>query len=400
MSKVSIPFEPSSLSSWQAQLQKELKENSSLLEFNSDIEGLQLSLTELEGEQLQTTPNEVFNWKRMVNISAQQEKIGNTRLLSALMQGADAIYIENADTTTNWSTLLSDIETEYIDCLISFKSKEALTHFYTSAEAKHQSNCTLLQTSGAEQNLFNGFSLQQIGANCATQLAGVLIDLQQHLERNAASKTLYFELGIGADFLLEIAKIKAFCALVAQLQEIHSTQFDIQLISKTGFCNKSLMDPYTNLLRQATEALSAVLGGAHFICIQPYDALNASGSSAFSQRMALNIGNLLNEEAQLAYLQTPIAGAYAVEQLALALTKKSWQLLCDLDADQQQASAMLKKEIERTRKIRAERFLTAQDTLIGINAYENPFAKPTETWGAIPEAYGFPYLIFEKLSNK
>lgn len=399
MSKVSIPFEPSSLSAWQAQLQKELRENLALLAFNSEIEGLELSLTALEGDQLQTIQKEAINWKRMVSVSAQHEMQANTYLLAALMQGADAIYIENADTTTNWSVLLSDIETEYINCLISFSTSEAQARFVETAASQHQASCTTLLLSGAERNLFNAFSLQQIGANCATELAGVLFELHRYLEQHNTSKTYYFELGIGSDFLLEIAKIKAFTALIAQLQEIHAIQFDFQIISKTGFCNKSLQDPYTNLLRQATEALSAVLGGAHYICIQPYDTLSEEGSSKFSQRMALNIGNLINEEAQLSTLHSPIAGAYAIEQLALALTKKSWQLLCDLDADQKQSSVLLKQEIEQTRKIRTERFLSGKDTLIGINAYENPFDQPKATWGALPEAHGFPYLVFEKLPN-
>jgi methylmalonyl-CoA mutase len=399
MSKVSIPFEPSSLNAWQAQLQKELRENLSLLAFNSEIEGLHLSLTDLEGEQLQTIQKAAFNWKRMANVSAQNERQANAYLLAALMQGADAIYIENTNTTTNWSELLSDIETAYIDCLISFTSLEAQAHFFETAETKHQSSCTILNLSGAERNLFNAFSFQQIGANCATELAGVLFELHQHLEQNNKRQTCYFELGIGSDFLLEIAKIKAFTALLAQLQEIHAVQFDFQIISKTGFCNKSLQDPYTNLLRQATEALSAVLGGAHYICIQPYDTLSEHGSSTFSQRMALNIANLISEEAQLSTLHSPIAGAYTVEQLALALTKKSWQLLCDLDADQQQSRVLLEKEIEQTRKIRTERFLTGKDTLIGINAYENPFDQPKASWGALPEAHGFTYFVLEKLPN-
>ena len=60
--------------------------------------------------------------------------------------------------------------------------------------------------------------------------------------------------------------------------------------------NKSLKDPYTNLLRQTTEAVSAIIGGANELNVQPYDLYTTSGKSELSQRMAINISHLLKEE--------------------------------------------------------------------------------------------------------
>lgn len=399
MSKVSIPFQPSTIDAWKAQLNKELNENTGLLQYQSEIEGIQLCLTELEGPQLRTDKNEAIIWKRMVQISARNAKEANSIMLQSLMQGADAIYIDNVDSNTNWSDLLDNIETRFIDCLICFNSIEALAHFKGSADQQHLEFCKPLYNFSAQRNVFSTFNLQQIGANCATELALCLYELHQHLEHNKVSQTVYFDLGIGSDFLIEIAKIKALKAMINKLQDIHETVFDIQIISKTGFCNKSLKDPYTNLLRQATEALSAVLGGVHFICIQPYDLCSLDGSSAFSRRMALNIGNLINEEAQLSLIQNPLNGSFAVEQLTLALCQKSWQFLCDLDANQQESIAKLRNQIDETRKIRKERFNSGKDMLIGINAHKNPFDQPNSEWAQLPEALGFPFLIFEKLAN-
>jgi methylmalonyl-CoA mutase N-terminal domain/subunit len=115
--------------------------------------------------------------------------------------------------------------------------------------------------------------------------------------------------------------------------------------------------------------------------------------------MALNIGNLINEEAQLSLIQNPLNGSFAVEQLTLALCQKSWQFLCDLDANQQESIAKLRNQIDETRKIRKERFHSGKDMLIGINAHENPFDQPSSEWAPLPEALGFPFLIFEKLAN-
>jgi methylmalonyl-CoA mutase len=115
--------------------------------------------------------------------------------------------------------------------------------------------------------------------------------------------------------------------------------------------------------------------------------------------MALNIGNLLAEEAHLATLSAPLSGAYTIEKMSNLLIEKSWNLLYELDSNDANAEPLIQKSIENARAIRLERFEQKQDTLIGVNSYKNEFAAPKATWGKIPESYGFPYIIFEKISS-
>jgi methylmalonyl-CoA mutase len=399
MSKVTIPFSATSLDAWRAQLLKELKENTALLQYNSSIEDISFSLLENEAPQLKFKESSAFSWKRMVAADAAKAKQSNEFLLTALMQGADAIFIEHTTTDTNWSVLLNEIETAYISCLLLFETPTAYSHFIETAPKNQIAHCIALHNYGAQQNFISTFDIQQIGANCSTELATGLLQMHQQLELNSKDTTLYFEMGVGKEYLVEIAKFRALQMLLAQLEEIHEVRINLQLIARTGFCNKSLADPYTNLLRLSTEGLSAVMGGAAYVCLQPYDALSTDGASAFAQRMALNVGNLLNEEAQLSELNDPLSGAYAIEQLSLALAKKSWSLLCQLDAEPATAQQKLKTEIDQTRAMRIESFKSGKDILIGINAFQNEFESPKATWGTIPTALGFPYLIFEKSAN-
>jgi methylmalonyl-CoA mutase N-terminal domain/subunit len=115
--------------------------------------------------------------------------------------------------------------------------------------------------------------------------------------------------------------------------------------------------------------------------------------------MSLNIGNLLNEEAQLSTLNDPLNGAYAIEQLSLALAKKSWDFLCELDTEPDTAEEKLKTKIAQTRALRTERFKSGKDILIGINAFPNEFESPKAEWSELPTALDFTYLIFEKTAN-
>jgi methylmalonyl-CoA mutase len=399
MSKVSIPFSANSLSAWQAQLHKELKENTSLLQYQSAIEELSFSLTSLEAPHLPALEHAPNAWKRMVSVSAQTEKQSNAILLAALMQGADAIYIDHTSPQTNYEQLLAGIEIAYISCLINFDSADAFTHFTQVVDKTHVAHCIALHKYGPAQNFISTFDIQQIGANCSTELAAGLLDLQQLLEAHPQDLKLYVELGVGKEYFLEIAKFRTMQHLIAQLAQIHEVRIDVKIIAKTGFCNKSLEDPYTNLLRMSTEGLSAVMGGAHFVCLQPYDVLSQNGSSTFSQRMALNIANLINEEAQLSSTQDPLQNAYALEQLTLQITQKSWDFLCELDAQQESAREFLREQIIKTRQLRLELFETAQTILIGINAFPNEFEIQKTSWADLPTALDLPYLIFEKHAN-
>ena len=398
MSKVSLPFSATPLSSWQGQLRKELKENTSLLNYHSPIEALSLSLLDLENNRLVHADLPACPWKRTVNVAAAHAKQSNQIILDALMQGADAIFIANATAQTNWPELLSNIQTAYLSCLIEFESYSAAEHFKQYATPEQISHCIALHKDGPHFNFISTFELQQIGANCSTELAGGLLNLHQQLEQTTTDKTLYFELGIGNEFFIEIAKFRALRQLIKQLEELHHIKIEIKVLAKTGFCNKSLKDPYTNLLRQATESLSAIMGGSHFMCIQTYDQLSTAGPSTFGQRMALNIGNLISEEAQLSVLKDPLQGAYLIEQLTLALLKKSWTFLSHLDGMGQAAPEKLKEAIIQTRNIRLEQFHSGANTLIGINAFMNEFDSPKAEWAESPTVLGLPYLILEKIA--
>ena len=81
------------------------------------------------------------------------------------------------------------------------------------------------------------------------------------------------------------------------------------------------------------------------------------------------------------------------------LIEKSWNLLYELDSDCENAEPLIQKSIANARAISLQRFELKQDTLIGVNSFKNEFAAPKATWGKIPKAYGFPYIIFEKISS-
>jgi methylmalonyl-CoA mutase len=92
----------------------------------------------------------------------------------------------------------------------------------------------------------------------------------------------------------------------------------------TGW-NKTIYDPYLNILRLTTEAMAAILGGCNSLLIKPYDAWYKEPGS-FSERISRNIQIILKEESYFDRVVDPAAGSYYIESLTDALMEQAWQL--------------------------------------------------------------------------
>jgi methylmalonyl-CoA mutase len=147
------------------------------------------------------------------------------------------------------------------------------------------------------------------------------------------------------------------------------------LTAKTGLLNKSAKDPYTNLLRQTTEVMSAVIGGAQTIIVTPYDAQTEKGISELSDRMATNISLILKEESYFDAVIDPLGGSYAIEKLTEELTNKGWKLFQDIEGmggmHNFEARELLKVLVQHTRTIRLSEYEEKKRTLIGVTKFPN-----------------------------
>ena len=126
------------------------------------------------------------------------------------------------------------------------------------------------------------FSLAQ-GAEYLTQLTGLGLSVDD------VANSIKFNFGIGNNYFMEIAKLRAARLLWAQIVKAYGPESDCsaKLIahSETNRYNKTLYDPYVNMLRTQTEAMSAVLGGAHSVTVLPFNAIYEE-TTEFSERIA------------------------------------------------------------------------------------------------------------------
>ncbi|MFW5697523.1 MAG: methylmalonyl-CoA mutase family protein, partial [Fimbriimonadaceae bacterium] len=98
-----------------------------------------------------------------------------------------------------------------------------------------------------------------------------------------------FRFAVGGNYLLEIAKVRAFRVLLARVLEAYGVGENVRprLHASTTRSNKTIYDPYVNMLRVSTEAMSAALGGVDSITVLPFDA-PFHVPDEFSKRIARN----------------------------------------------------------------------------------------------------------------
>ena len=215
------------------------------------------------------------------------------------------------------------------------------------------------------------FSLAQ-GAEYLTQLteAGVSID-------NAA-KNIKFNFGISNNYFMEIAKLRAARLLWSKIVEAYGPECNCsaKLIahSETNTYNKTVYDPYVNMLRTQTEAMSAVLGGAHSITVSPFNAIYEE-TTDFSERIARNQQILLKEESHLDKIADPSAGSYYIETLTESLAEQAWKLFLEVQRKGGFIAAVkegfIQAEIKSMAASRDKKIAQRRENLLGTNQFPN-----------------------------
>lgn len=256
------------------------------------------------------------------------------------------------------------------------------------------------------------------GANAIQEIAIALSEAVYYIELMKREKwtpgktaqKMVFHFSIGSNFFMEIAKIRAFRKLwstIANAYEMTLSEQIVPISAETSSFNKSVLDPYVNLLRAGNEAFSAILGGVDYLHVSAFDE-TFQESNEFSARISRNIQYLLREEAHLNKVCDPAGGSYYIETLTNELAVKAWELfqLIDLKGGINAVleSGWLQNEIQNVLKDRLEDIATRKQSLIGTNIYANLLEE--ETFPPISRKNSFnselslnPFRLSEEFEN-
>lgn len=399
MKKLFEDFKTPVLSTWKELLAKELKK-----ETNNDPTSHSNNIEELHFNSIYDENKfEQLNWGKSDNdwqigsyIQVTDSKKANLKALELLNLGANSLNfdIQNAS-DLNLSELMEGIGIPYIHLYFTVKNDEEQQ--IIESWFKNQ-NPYFIYINNATNHI-KGYELHNIGANAAQEIAYALAKGKKILENEELHK-IHFTFGIGTNFLIEIAKFRAFKLLWDKICTAYAISPQTFTTAQSGFINKSLKDPYTNLLRQTTEGLSAVLGGIDQLIIQPYDLLSTNGSSSFSERMAINISLILKEESEVNKIIDPLAGSYIIEKYTETICNAAWTVFQEIEKlggiETLASQSFLKNEVERIRQKRLTDVSSKKQVLVGVNNYQNP-DNSNLTWKEeVVNFLGLENLIIEK----
>ncbi len=189
---------------------------------------------------------------------------------------------------------------------------------------------------------------------------------------------IVFSLAIGSDYFMEIAKLRAarllWARIVEQYKPANESSMLMNIHCSTSNFNKSLFDPYVNLLRTTTESMSAVLGGTQSLSVIPFDAFYKDPDE-ISTRIARNQQIILKEETYLEHVVDPAAGSYYIENLTDTIAKTAWDLFKKVEEMGGMLAAVkagyIQEEVEKQAIQRKLDVATRKTIVLGTNQYPN-----------------------------
>lgn len=217
-------------------------------------------------------------------------------------------------------------------------------------------------------------AVQELGIAAATgvfylqSISG--LELEQVLDK------MIFKFSIGADFFMEIAKLRAARILWNKITEVFGAKEPargMKIASETSSFTKTVFDPYVNILRGGTEAFAAVVGGVQYLQVNAFDEL--TGASTFSERIARNTQLILEEEAHMTKVIDPAGGSWYVEELTRELAEKAWAFFQEIEANGGIVAAIktnwLQEKVAAVYEKRQQDVFTRKRSIIGTNVYAN-----------------------------
>jgi len=237
----------------------------------------------------------------------------------------------------------------------------------------------------------NSVILNNSGAYAAQELAYALawgaeymtMLTEAGIPNYRAANAIRFNMGIGGNYFMEIAKFRAGRLLWAKIVEAYKDPIfttalrnaaKMNVSAETSRFNMTIFDAYVNLLRSQTETMSAALAGVDEITVTPFD-ITYERPTDFSERIARNQQLLLKEEAHFDKVVDPAAGSYYLENLTASIAAEAWKQFLDIQERggmyQLVSEGKVQEHMASNLKARLADVAKRKEVLLGSNQFPN-----------------------------
>ncbi len=230
----------------------------------------------------------------------------------------------------------------------------------------------------------SGYHMQEAGAPADLELAYTLADgveyvktgLQAGIPIDTFAPRLSFFWGIGMNYFMEVAKLRAarfiWAKLMKQFDPQNEKSLALRTHSQTSGWSLAEQDPFNNIARTLIEAHAAALGHTQSLHTNAFDEAIALPTE-FSASIARNTQLFLQEETGITNVIDPWGGSYYVESLTNSLIEKAWAHLEEIEQLGGMAKAIEsgipKMRIEEAAARRQAKIDSGEEIIIGINQY-------------------------------
>ncbi|OBJ74055.1 methylmalonyl-CoA mutase [Mycobacterium sp. 1274756.6] len=231
----------------------------------------------------------------------------------------------------------------------------------------------------------SGYHIQEAGATADLELAYTLADgvdyikagLDAGLDIDAFAPRLSFFWGIGMNFFMEVAKLRAgrllWSELVAEFAPKNPKSLSLRTHSQTSGWSLTAQDVYNNVARTCIEAMAATQGHTQSLHTNALDEALALPTD-FSARIARNTQLLLQQESGTTRPIDPWGGSYYVEWLTHQLAQRARAHIAEVAERGGMAQAISdgipKLRIEEAAARTQARIDSGRQPLIGVNKYQ------------------------------
>ena len=232
----------------------------------------------------------------------------------------------------------------------------------------------------------NSLSLNNAGAYCSQELGYALAWGAEYmtmlteggLTADEAGKAIKFNMGVGGNYFMEIAKFRAARMLWAMIVKAYAPACDcaakMRVHAETSTFNKTIYDAHVNLLRTQTEAMSATIAGVDSLTVNGFH-VTYKESDDFSERIARNQQLLLKEESHFDKVTDPSAGSYYIENLTNSIAEQAWKLFLEIQNEGGFFAAVEAGKVQEAMKATSAKRLkdvsARKEVLLGTNQFPN-----------------------------
>ena len=239
----------------------------------------------------------------------------------------------------------------------------------------------------------SGYHIQEAGATADIELAYTLADgleyartgLEAGIDIDSFAPRLSFFWGIGKNYFMEVAKMRAARRMWAQMMSEFNPKnpksLALRTHSQTSGWSLTEQDPFNNVTRTLIEANAAAMGHTQSLHTNALDEAIALPTD-FSARIARNTQLFLQEETLMTNVADPWGGSYYVEKLTEELMEKAWEHIAEIEELGGMAKAietgLPKLKIEEAAAKRQAQIDSKAETIIGMNKFQLEVEEPID----------------------